>query len=138
MQHMTEALLPPSEAAKILGIKPGTLSHYHRRPPVGGAPPVALLTPGGQNRYRRADLLTWKASRPARDYESNRDPVTNTWQKSSELTWQQRVEMELTPDGPNPYDDLDSQEAISLLHVARMDREFQMFRAVFPHSAIGG
>lgn len=73
-------LLAAKQAARLLGVRPNTLTRMHTDPPAGGAPPIAATTPGGQRRYSRAALLSWRDDRPEPyahlAVSLARDPVT--------------------------------------------------------------
>ncbi|MGH3377868.1 MAG: helix-turn-helix domain-containing protein [Actinoallomurus sp.] len=55
-----DALLTPREVAALVGVTVTTVSRWARAEILK----ASTLTPGGQRRYRRADVLTFRDNRP--------------------------------------------------------------------------
>jgi len=58
-----DALLTPREVAALVGVTVTTVSRWARDETLK----PAALTPGGQRRYRRADVITFLGNRPNMD-----------------------------------------------------------------------
>ncbi|MGH3373790.1 MAG: helix-turn-helix domain-containing protein [Actinoallomurus sp.] len=60
-----DVLLTPREVAAVVGVTVTTVSRWAR----AEALKPSALTPGGQRRYRRGDVIAFRANRPKMDPE---------------------------------------------------------------------